>query len=675
MQTTFMAKSRLIALVSAVVTALALMAGTPMPSHADNSYSIYDTADFAAKYTYTGNDLGNTYTPTGTAFRVWAPTATKVELLTFATPSTKDSDGVVHTMTADVNGTWIANLPGDQNGTIYAYRVYVNGKVNVANDPYEHASTANGGRAVVVDLNATNPAGFTEQARPAFSGKTTDASIYELHVRDFSIDPSSGISPANRGKYLAFTELNTHTPDGKTLTGISAIKALGVTHVELLPVFDFASVNEWKPTFNWGYDPDNYNVPEGSYSSNPDDPTARIIELKKAIQAMHSIGLRVNMDVVYNHVSSPSLFTEEQIVPGYFFRHEPDGSLANGTGVGNEVASERPMVSKFIVDSVKFWASEYKFDGFRFDLMGILDVNTMNAIRTALDKIDPTIIMLGEGWNMGDVLSDAKKADQGNLPNMPNIAAFNDGIRDGIKGSVFDSTSTGWATGNSGASDAVKAGIVGEVMYSALVSGSWGDVQPGQSVNYVECHDNLTLFDTLTASTKLKGAAKTAVFQLASAVPILAQGMPFIQAGQEFQRSKQGNDNSYNASDAVNSLKWNQSTVNASTVKYFAGLFALRAAHPAFRMTTANQVRSNLKFITQPHSVISYWLNGSAVSDSASAIFVAHNPYKAAVTVKLPATGTWTVVVKGGVAGTVSLGTVKGATASVPAYSTLVLTK
>ena len=640
-----------------------------------NMSNLFDSQAFADKYTYAGDDLGTTYTPSETRFRVWAPTATKVELLTFATASTSDSSADVHPMSADINGTWVGSLGGNQNGTIYAYRVTVNGKVNVANDPYERASTANGGRGVIVDLGTSDPTGFASEAKPAFSGKTTDASIYELHVRDLSIDASSGISAKNQGKYLAFTELNTHASDGKTLTGVSAIKSLGVTHVELLPVFDFASVNEWEPTFNWGYDPDNYNVPEGSYSSNPDNPYTRITELKQAIQSLHSQGLRVNMDVVYNHVSNPSTFSEELIVPGYFFRHEPDGSYANGTGVGNEVASERPMVRKFIVDSVAYWAKQYHFDGFRFDLMGILDVTTMNAIRAALDKIDPTIIILGEGWNMGDVLPAAQKADQGNLPSMPNIAAFNDGIRDGLKGSVFNSGETGWATGTVGKADSVKAGIVGETAYSALVTGSWGNTQPGQSVNYVECHDNLTLYDKLKASTKLSATDTTKMFQLTSSVAILAQGMPFIQAGQEFQRSKQGNDNSYNASDAVNSLKWNQRTKNISTVNYFAGLFALRAAHKAFRMDTTAAVRANLKFVNQAKGVISYWLNGAAVGDSASAIFVAHNQNKVAVEVKLPSSGTWTILVKGDKAGITSLGKVKVAKVSVPAYSTLVLTK
>jgi pullulanase len=640
-----------------------------------NMSTLFDSQAFANAFTYDGSDLGNTYTAQSTAFRVWAPTASQVDLLTFASATTKVSDAVAHSMTKDVKGTWVASLSGDQNGTIYAYQVHVNGHTNVANDPYVRATTVNGGRGVVVNLDATNPSGFAAETKPAFSGKPTDASIYELHVRDLSMDASSGITPANRGKYLAFTEMNTHAPDGKTLTGVSAIKALGVTHVELLPVYDFSSVDEKSPTFNWGYDPDNYNVPEGSYSSDPSNPTARITELKQAIQSMHAAGLRVNMDVVYNHVASAAAFSEEQIVPGYFFRTEADGSAANGTGVGNEVASQRTMVRKFIVDSVKYWATQYHFDGFRFDLMGILDVTTMNAIRTTLDTVDPSIIIIGEGWKMGDVLSDSDKAYQGNLSKMPGIAAFNDGIRDGLKGSVFSAGDTGWATGKASAAGAVKAGIVGQILYSVSVAGSWGNTQPSQSVNYVECHDNLTLYDKLKTSTNLKAANIVKVDQLTASVVILSQGIPFQQAGQEFLRSKQGDDNSYKSSDAINSLKWNTAAANASTVKYYAGLYALRKAHPAFRMATTAAVRANLKFVSQSKGVLSYSLNGKAVGDKASTIFVAHNPSAKDLTVKLPATGNWTILVKGAKAGVASLGKIKGKTAVVPAYSTLVLTK
>jgi len=652
---------------------LTLSQGTYGSASVDLS-PLFDTKQFADAYTYAGNDLGATYTSGSTAFRVWAPTASAVSLMTYGTDANPTATTEVP-MTQSVNGTWTTSLSGDQNGLVYLYQVSVNGDTRLANDPYARAVTLNGEQSVVVDLAATNPSGFATETKPAFSGKPTDASIYELHVRDLSEDPSSGIPAEHVGKYLAFTDLNTKTPDGKSSTGISYIKKLGVTHVELLPVYDFNSVDESNPTFNWGYDPENYNVPEGSYSSDPSNPTARIVELKSAIQAMHAQGLRVNMDVVYNHVASASTFAEQLIVPGYWFRHNADGSLANGTGVGNEVASERPMVRKFIVDSVSYWASQYHFDGFRFDLMGILDVTTMNAVRSALDQIDPSIIVIGEGWNMGNVLSLSQRANQSNLSGIPGVGAFNDTIRDGLKGSVFTATDKGWATGMSAVGFKVQEGIVGMSQYSQTISSTWGNTQPSQSVNYVEAHDNLTLWDKLTASTALSVGDRTKVDQMIASVVILAQGVPFQQAGQEFLRSKNGDENSYKSSDLVNSLKWNLASTNVATVNYYAGLYALRAAHPAFRLATTAAVRSTLKFVSQAKGVISYTLNGKAAKDKAGTIFVAHNPNKVNVTVKLPATGTWSVLVNGAKAGTKALAKVKGKTAVVPAYSTLVLTK
>ena len=358
---------------------------------------IYDSPEFAAKYTYTGNDLGVTYTKASTKLRVWAPTATAVDVVTYKESDSPSSSGVLTKMSYDSKGTWVATLKGDRNGTVFNYRVHVNNTVNEAVDPYVRATTVNGYRGVIVNLDATDPKGWSA-AKPKFSGQPTDAVIYELHVRDLSMDQSSGISEAHKGKYLAFTDLNTANKGQKT--GVSAIKELGVTHVELLPIFDYATVNENMPSFNWGYDPQNYNVPEGSYSSDPTNPTKRITELKSAIASMHKTGLRVNMDVVYNHVSNANTFSQNLIVPGYFFRRDDNGNLTSGSGCGNDVASERPMVRKFIVDSVKYWASEYNLDGFRFDLMGLMDIQTINEITSALKKIDPTILVIGEGWNM-----------------------------------------------------------------------------------------------------------------------------------------------------------------------------------------------------------------------------------------------------------------------------------
>ena len=633
---------------------------------------LYDSAEFTAKYTYTGNDLGNTYSKAETKMRVWAPTATAVKVVTYAKADSTLADGVETAMTADVNGTWVAKISGDQDGLIYNYRVTVDGVTNEAVDPYVRATTINGARGVVVDLAKTNPTNW-KKTKPAFSGKTVDAVIYELHVRDFSIDASSGIPAAHKGKFLAFTDLNTSFNGQKT--GISAIKDLGVTHVELLPFFDFASVDEANPSFNWGYDPQNYNVPEGSYSSDPTKPTARITELKQAIQSMHDQKLRVNMDVVYNHVFNAGAFSQESIVPGYWFRTDESGNLTNGTGVGNDTASERPMVRKFIVDSVKYWATEYNLDGFRFDLMGIHDIQTVNEITAALKVIDPTIIVIAEGWNMG-TLPDDQKANQINIAKLNNVAMFNDQIRDGLKGSVFNATDTGWATGKLSAAADIYAGIVGNTDYSAAFLTKWTTTAPGQSVNYVESHDNLSLADKLTASVKgISPAGVAQLSQFASSVAFLSQGVPFLQAGQEFLRSKNGNENSYNADDATNSLKWSTKVKYVATTKYYQGLFALRAAHPAFRMSTTAQVKANLKFLKTTNDVIAYSLNGKAVKDKAATIVVIHNPNVAATTVTLPNKKKWSIVVKGGVAGTKTIESITASKVTVAGQTTMVLTQ
>jgi pullulanase len=633
---------------------------------------LYDSADFAAKYTYKGDDLGNVYSKSATKFRVWAPTAKAVNLVTYAKADDLAASGTVTAMKADVNGTWIAELSGDKQGLIYNYRVTVDAATNEAVDPYVRATTVNGARGVVVDLSKTNPTNWSK-SKPAFSGNPTDAIIYELHVRDLSMDASSGIPAANKGKYLAFTDLNTSFSGQKT--GISAIKDLGVTHVELLPIFDYASVDENSPTFNWGYDPMNYNVPEGSYSSDPKNPTARITELKSAIQAMHKQKLRVNMDVVYNHVYTASNFSQELIIPGYWFRTDESGNLTNGSGCGNDVASERPMVRKFIVDSVKYWASEYNLDGFRFDLMGLMDIETINQVTAALKKIDSTIIVIGEGWDMGTLASELR-ANQKNIAKLNGVSHFNDQIRDGLKGSVFTPADPGWATGKLTARSDVTAGIVGNTEYSFDMAAKWITQSPGQSVNYVESHDNLTLADKITSS--VKGVSPAGIAQLshfATSVAFLSQGVPFMQAGQEFLRSKNGDENSYKSSDEVNSLKWSTKARNATTTRYYQGLITLRKAHPAFRMSTAAAVKANLKFISTTNDVVIYTLNGKAVKDSASLIVVIHNPNPGSTSVTLPNKGKWSVLVKGSVAGTKAIETLSTNKVSVAGQTTMVLTQ
>ena len=635
---------------------------------------IMNSDEFNSRYTYTGSDLGNTYSPQQTQFRVWAPTASAVDLVIYPSQSSPFGEGLRTRMASSEKGTWVVTVAGDLNGTIYNYRVSVGGIEREAVDPYVRATTINGTRGVVVDLSKTNPKNWTN-AKPSFSGKPTDAVIYELHVRDLSMDPSGNVPLAHRGKYLALTDVKTTTSKGVP-TGVNAIKDLGVTHVELLPVFDFASVDEASPTFNWGYDPQNYNVPEGSYSTNPGSPVNRIFELKSAIQSLHNDKLRVMMDVVYNHVFNTTEFSEERIVPGYFFRTTADGSLTNGSGVGNDVASERPMVRKFIVDSVTYWATQYHFDGFRFDLMGLLDLTTMQQIRKALDKIDPIILSIGEGWDMGTLPAE-NRANQKNIASLSGIAAFNDELRDGIKGSVFDSADQGYATGKPSQIDNVKVGIVGNIDYSKNLSGRWTTKDSGQSVNYVESHDNLTLFDKLRASVTSATPAKIqALDRLCSSIIFLAQGVPFMQAGQEFLRSKNGDPNSYKSDDSINSLKWNLRATNASTVNYYKGLIALRKAHPSFRISSSSQIRKDLVFLKEPNNVIVYSLNGNALKDTWKTIVVAHNPNSSSVNLTLPSKGDWKVVVQGAHAGTSVLATLKSTSRAVIAgQTTLVLEK
>ena len=631
---------------------------------------IYDSLEFSKKYTYKGDDLGNTYSKSKTAFRVWAPTATDVSLVTYASAEGSASTGIVAAMKSDLNGTWTASLNGDKSGLIYNYRVTVDGVLREAVDPYVRATTVNGLRGVVVDLSKTDPKGWSTK-KPAFSGRPSDAVVYELHVRDLSIDTSSGVKPVNAGKYLAFTE--TKTRNSGISTAVASIKELGVTHVELLPIFDFASVDEKNPSFNWGYDPQNYNVPEGSYSSDPTKPTVRITELKSAIQSLHNQGLRVNMDVVYNHVFDVNSFSQNQIVPGYFFRTDSNGALTNGSGIGNDVASERSMVSKFIVDSVKYWASEYNLDGFRFDLMGLMDIDTVTAITAALKKIDKSIIIIAEGWNMG-TLPEKDRAGQMNIDLLPGVSMFNDQFRDGIKGSVFDKLDRGFATGNPASINSVMAGITGNTAYSNVITTKWTTIAPGQSVNYVESHDNLTLADKISGSVPNSTPKQIAqMSRFASSIALLAQGLPFIQAGQEFLRSKNGDENSYKSSDAVNSLKWNTKVSSITTYKYFKGLIALRKAHPAFRMRTEAQVIKNVKFYTLPNNVIMYSLAGKASGDKAASIVVIHNPNATVQEIKLPKAGKWSVVVAGDQAGTkvISAGTMTSI--SVAGQSTTVL--
>ena len=648
--------------------------------------SLWDLQSFNDAYYYSGYDLGNTWTAQKTNFRVWAPTADSLDLVTYPSASSIASEGTVYPMTQDVKGTWVHELTGNQDGTIYVYRAHFGNKVNETIDPYARAVVINGTRGVVVDLSSTNPAGWTESTRPDFgTGNPTDAVIYELHVRDLSIDPSSNIPLPHRGKYLAFTDLNTKYTKGKasTPTGLAAIKDLGVTHVELQPVYDFGSVDETGVgnQFNWGYDPKNYNVPEGSYSTDAANPKTRITELKQAIMSMHKNGLRVNMDAVYNHVQDSSSFAFEMLVPGYWYRRDATGTKTSGSGCGNDTATEHPMVSKFIQDSVKYWAIEYKMDGFRFDLMGLIDVDTMNAIRTQLNDVDPTIIMLGEGWNTG-TLPEAKRATQLNSAKIPGIGTFNAIMRDGMKGDVFDETSLGWVSGRYGDFASIQSGVVANAPFAGL-AGAWiGGIEPGQTVNYIESHDNTTFADKLRTSMgrKLPMTTIAKVSKLGTGLLFVSQGVPFIQAGQEFLRSKNFNKNSYNETDAINSLKWNTRITYASNVSYLKGLIALRKAHKAFRITSGQGIVDNLEFLDGTFGQIGYKINGKSVGDKWGTIVVLANSNPKKTASFTVAKGTYKLVVDANSAGVKTIKTVVVTGKStgkivVPAQSMMVLYK
>jgi pullulanase len=381
------------------------------------------------------------------------------------------------------------------------------------------------------------------------------------------------------------------------------------------------------------------------------------------------------MDAVYNHVSNASSFSQNLIVPNYFFRRDDNGNLTSGSGCGNDVASERPMVRKFIVDSVKYWANEYNMDGFRFDLMGLMDIKTINEITAALKKIDPTILVIGEGWNMGTLPAN-QKANQLNIQKLNGVSHFNDQIRDGIKGSVFDSADTGFATGKVSAKNDVMSGIVGNVDYSTTINSKWTTSYPGQSVSYVESHDNNTLVDKIAASVKdAKPSDIAQLSQFSASIAFLSQGLPFMQAGQEFLRSKNGDSNSYKSSDAINSLKWNTRKLNSSTVDYYKGLIALRKTYSAFRMTTTEQVKSNLNFSDSPEGTIVYSLNGAALKDKAAIIVVIHNANLETQNISLPKGGTWSVLVEGEKSGTTVIRKISGTSIAVKSRTTVVLTQ
>lgn len=608
-------------------------------------------------YFFDGKDLGNTYHKDKTCFRLWAPAASEAKLVTYE--QWDDSAGLEIEMARSEKGTWFAELCGDHDGLIYTYKVKIGEVWDEAVDPYVRAVTVNGDKGVVVDLADTNPKKWTHDKPPL--DEPEDIIIYELHIRDLSIHPESGIT--QKGKFLGVIEEGTKGPKG-VKTGLDHIKDLGVTHVQFIPIFDFATVNETKlkePQYNWGYDPKNYNAPEGSYSTDPYQSKVRIRELKEMIQALHDHGLRVIMDVVYNHVYTVADSNFNKLVPTYFFRYNDDGTLSNGTGVGNDTASERKMMRKFIVESVAYWAKEYNLDGFRFDLMGIHDVATMNEVKKTLAEIDPTIIVLGEGWDMNTPLPQEQKANQKNAYKMPGIAHFNDAIRDGLKGFVMDKHDKGFINGKPGMEDIIRKSIAAGLHYDDQMATYQ---TPDQVINYVEAHDNFTLWDKLAITNpEASETERKQMHKLASAIVLLSQGIPMIHAGQEFMRSKEGDENSYQSSDWINRLDWKRRADFKIEVEYMKGLISIRKNHSAFRLRTPEEIEQHLQFIDAPSNVVAFTL---VTEDSRLAVI--HNANWQSINLALPQQGDWSVLANGQLAGLEEIERIKGNQITVPPY-------
>lgn len=608
--------------------------------------TVYLSKEFEEKYTYAGDDLGSIYSKDSTAFRVYAPTAEAVTLNLYEDGLHGEAYERIEMKSAE-HGTYKLTVSGDLHKKYYTYTAKINGKESEAVDPYAKAVGANGIRGMVVDLNATNPEGFVNEIRPK-KINTTDAVLYELHIRDFSIDESSGMK--YKGKYKAFTEEGTVNKDNLK-TGIDHIKELGVTHVHLLPAFDYGSVDETKldvPQFNWGYDPVNYNVPEGSYSTDPFHGEVRIKEFKEMVQALHKKGICVVMDVVYNHVFDAEKFCYQKIVPNYFFRMDGD-KFADASACGNETASNHSMVRKFMVDSLKYWAEEYHIDGFRFDLMAIHDITTMNEIRKALNEVDENILIYGEGWAAdAPLMPEEECALKKYTYRMPGIAAFSDDLRDAIKGSVFEELEKGFVSGEADLEELIQFGVTGAVGHSQLykkdvsykqeIPKPWA-ASPSQCVNYTSCHDNYTLWDKLVVSNS--GKTREDILEmnkLAAAIIFTSQGIPFIHAGEEIVRSKPDEtkeygyeENSFKSSDKINSIKWNTKQENKDAFAYYQGLIAFRKETEALRLKTKEEVEQCIEFLPILPGVVSY-----VIKYKEEELFIAYNAGEKEISLELP---------------------------------------
>lgn len=628
----------------------------------------------------TGSLIEMEYTPEATKFTLWSPTADEVRLMLYEAGEGGHAYETVK-MQSGEEGTWTAVVSKDLIGKFYTFNVKIDDKWQ-GDTPGINARAVgvNGKRAAIIDWQSTNPDGWESDTRPPLKSPA-DMIIYEMHHRDFSVDSTSGVK--NKGKYLALTEHGTMNSD-KLLTGIDHLIELGVTHVHLLPSFDYASVDETRlneNSYNWGYDPQNYNVPDGSYATDPYQPATRVKEFKQMVQALHKAGIRVIMDVVYNHTFNTDESNFERTVPGYFYRQKEDKTLANGSGCGNETASERLMMRKFMVESVLYWIKEYHVDGFRFDLMGIHDIETMNEIRKAVNAVDPTICIYGEGWAAEAPQYPADSlAMKGNIAQIPGVAVFSDELRDGLCGPVGDKRKGAFLAGIPGGEMSVKFGIAGAIEHPQVQCDSvnytqkpWAK-QPVQMISYVSCHDGLV--DRLKASMPdITPEQLIRLDKLAQTVVFTSQGIPFIYAGEEIMRDKQGVDNSYKSPDAVNAIDWRRKTTSADVFMYYKRLIDLRKSHPAFRMGDAGQVRKHLEFLpVEGSNLIAFRLKDHANGDHWEDIIVAFNSRPTPARLTIPV-GKYTVVCKDGVIDVRGLGIQNGPEVIIPSQSALILYK
>ena len=611
--------------------------------------TLFENVPFHRENYYTG-PLGPDYTPGGTCLRLWAPTA---EAVTVTLYHKGDGGAVLGTepLVRGAHGVWSIWLPGEQHGRYYTFAVTADGITRETGDPYARAAGVNGVRSMIVDLARTAPSGWERDVRPTIP--PAQRAVWEVSVRDFSQDAASGVRPAWRGKYMAFTQQGTTLHgDGIHPTCLNYLKRLGVKYVQLMPIFDFGSVDEAKPLlrqYNWGYDPTNFNVPEGSYSTDPTRGEVRIRECREMIAALHAAGIGVVMDVVYNHTYR----TENPLnstVPYYFFRQNPDGSFSNGSGCGNEFASERPMARRYLIDSILYWAKEYHIDGFRFDLMGLYDVESINAVRAALDSLPGgrDILLYGEPWQGGASQLHRYEANKANLAMLnERVGIFCDDTRDAIKGGCFDAREPGYVEGKPGSFWDIGAAVAAWCRSDRLPPHA-----PSQIVSYVSAHDNFTLWDKLLCvryekpEFTARDTVALAQNRLAAGIYLTSFGLPFMQAGEEFARTKKGVGNSYRSSPALNRLDWNRAEQYHALVDYYRGLLALRAAFPRLG-STDRRAPEALQFFALEQPLVGWtlpavWGDGAAWS----ALCVFYNPTDTACTVSLPA-GQWKLLSDG----------------------------